>query len=139
MFTEHRLVVKKCEDTYRSAASISSSVLPSLGHVRNPLLIRKILPDLGNLFNSVLPLWMFHLQVCMIDVGVENHGDGGVLSLRFVSLPLLHVLLSRVLRSRGPAVAAAWSHRVTGLHHRLGLGLLLLMLLLLLLHGHSWL
>ena len=87
-------MVIKSKDTYRSAASIGSSVLPGLGHVGNPLLIGKILPDLGYLFNSVLPLGMFHFEVCMIDVGVENHCNGRVLPLRFVSLPLLHVLLS---------------------------------------------
>ena len=99
MFTEQRLVVVLCiiiasKDTYRSPASIGSSVLPGLGHVRNSLLVGKILPDLGNLFNSVLPLGMFHFEVCMIDVGVENHCNGRVLPLRFISLPLLHVLLS---------------------------------------------
>ena len=82
------------KDTYRSAASVGSSVLPGLGHVGNPLLIGKILPDLGDLFDSVLPLWVFHLEICVIDIGVEDHCNGGVLSLGLISLPFLHVLLS---------------------------------------------
>ena len=85
------------DNTYRTTTSVGSSVLPSLGHVRYSLLVGKILPDLGDLFYPVLPLGVLHLQVGVVDVGVEDHRDGGILSLRFVRLPLLHVLLGGLL------------------------------------------
>ena len=54
-------------------------VLPGLGHIRLPLLIGKILPDLGNLLDPLLPFWIVMFEVGVIDVGVQDHRDRGIL------------------------------------------------------------
>ena len=88
---------RKKNSTYRTPVhSIGCSVFSGLGHVGHSLLVGKILPDLGNLFDPLLPLGIVHLEVGVVDVGVKDHGNGGVLSQRFISLPFLEVVLSSV-------------------------------------------
>ena len=57
------------------------------------LLVGKILPYLGNLLDPLLPLGIVMLEVSVIDVGVEDHGNGGILPQRLVSHPLLQLIL----------------------------------------------
>ena len=91
----------KISTYWTTVHSVCCSVFSSLGHVRLSLLIGKILPDLGNLFDSLLPLGIINLEVGVVDVGVQDHGNGGILSQRFISLPFLQIVLSSVARFSG--------------------------------------
>ena len=57
------------------------------------LLVGKILPYLGYLLDPLLPLGIVMLEISVIDVGVEDHGNGGILPQRLVSHPLLQLIL----------------------------------------------
>ena len=76
-------------------------ILPGLGHIRLSLLIGKVLPDLGNLLDPLLPFWIVMFEVGVIDVGVKDHRDRGIFPQRLVSNPLLQLVLRLTARLLG--------------------------------------
>ena len=61
-------------------APAGGSILARPGHIGHSLLIGQRLPDLGDLFDPVSPDGKFGPQRDVVHVGVQDHGDGGLVT-----------------------------------------------------------
>jgi len=108
------LVQPVCRSILSSSLNVRSplfigKIFPNLGNLFNPLFIGKIFPNFGNLFNSIAPGRVLGFKILVVNIRVEDHGNGGLVSKWFIRLPLGQVI-TLVLFYRSRSGAGAWHH-----------------------------